>query len=757
MTSRTEDQPDAPLPEDVLRRIVGGTRPEEAPPLDGERAIALTVGGEAGPALDPGKLPAAQDPDAAGLRAAAIESIVKIDATPTEHPVARDTGLEGFAKGEVEARVEIAISVPTIGSIADGMVKIEVPLPQGPAQDAAPDHAAPDHAAPEPATTGHAAPDAAAPGHPAGDAATPPAKEPEPGDDPRIQAFRDVKGDGLEAGRHLWEWERKAESSGRIGPDPAALGQGGEYRPEGSHDAATVHAIHAAGQEVAGAHDQLGHVQQSVIKDRAEANAPADHMLRDAQTLHTTTAETAAKTHALLQQAKALGDEDTVKARQAAHDDAMANHAASIRHLEAMQGHVDDHKDSIEQRGQQRIDAAHDTIEHAEVELAKRISAAEHAAAQHAAEAEKREEASAEIRRGTTAGAVKLASEILNEAARADAKANDKYSNTIHEHVTSGGVTDAKPVELEDGRVRTQHSLAQTTETTGSESWDSELGRGGRIVHAVKAEAGEHVITEARDADGKLISGSATKTYAEAGVAREASFSINDAGIYANASIKADAHAEAGASRSVGIGDAEVTGSVTVAAQAAVGAEAGFHLGLDGVVAKVEAKAEISVSATGAVDVKVGDVTTTVSATVFAEAHAAAHAGAEVTFDPTKGVVKAKIGGGAEASLGVGADLTAGSFTDDGHGASATGHFKAGAIGVKFEPDVTIKDGEVDVKLSVGGYLGIGGTYDIEIKGSYEKAAQNIEKANHVLEENPILLPAAVGIYAWSAISGFFS
>ncbi|MDQ1080078.1 hypothetical protein [Pseudoroseomonas cervicalis] len=731
MTSRTDDQPDAPLPEDVLRRIVGGTRPEQAPPLDGERAIALTVGGEAGSAatLDPGKLPAAQDPDAAGLRAAALAGVVKIDATPTEHPVAREPALEGFGKSGAETRVEIAITVPTAGSTADGVVKIEAPIPQAPAHDAAA-------------------------GHPAADAA---AKEPEPGDDPRIQEFRDIKGDGLEAGRHLWEWERKAESATRIGPDPAALGQGGEYRPEGSHDAATVQGIHAAGQEVSGAHEHLGQVQQSVIKERAEANAPADHLLREAQALHNTTAETAATTHALLQQAKGLGDEAAIKARQAAHDDAVANHAASIRHLEAIQDRVDEHKDSVAQQGQQRIDAAQEKLGHAEAELANRVDAAAQSAAQKAAEAEHAQERADELRRGTTSFLNKAVSEGLNEAARADAKAHDNYSNTIHERVTSGGVTDADPVKLEDGKVRTQHSLAQTTETSGSESWSSELGSGGRIIHAVKAEAGEHVITEARDADGKLISGTATKTYAEASAGGEASFSVNAAGIYAEASAKAEAHAEAGASASVGIGDAEVTGSVTVAAQGSVGAEAGFHLGYDGLVAKVEAKAEISVSATGAVDVKVGDVTTTVSATVFAEARASAHAEAEVTFDPTKGVVKAKIGGGAEASLGVGADVSAGGFTDDGHGASATGHFKAGAIGVKFEPDVTIKDGEVDIKLGIGGYLGIGGTYDIEIKGSYEKAAQNIEKANHVLEENPVLLPAAVGIYAWSAITGFFS
>lgn len=358
----------------------------------------------------------------------------------------------------------------------------------------------------------------------------------------------------------------------------------------------------------------------------------------------------------------------------------------------------------------------------------------------------------------------KVISQALTEQAKNDAKGKGTYENTTGTEVTHGGA-ESMTMRLADGSTLTVNTLHQTTLTQGSESWDSEKGRGANKVWTPKAEAGVQIVHTSTDASGNKVVDK-DKVYASAEWENKAGYSISADHIDAEASSKVIAHAEVSHSHMETIFGLQNTTTTSVAAHGEAGATAGFHVGYDGIKVDLKASAEATASATVTNDTKIGDVTATVGATAFAQAKAEATASGEVTFDPRTGAVKAKAGGGFELTAGVGADVNVGLMSDSGNGVGGTAHFKAGAIGVKFEPDLSIRDGKVDFKVSLGGYLGVGGTYDFQIKGDYNKAAENVNKMNGFLEklnktDNEALKFVAntnkVGIYVWSAISGFFS
>lgn len=355
----------------------------------------------------------------------------------------------------------------------------------------------------------------------------------------------------------------------------------------------------------------------------------------------------------------------------------------------------------------------------------------------------------------------KVISQVLTDIAKTDAKATGNYKDTTGTEVTHGGA-ESKTEHLADGSEVTTNTLHQTTLTQGHESWKSDFGEGENVVWSPKAEAGYETVHTTTDDSGHKVT---VKDKAQASVEwqNKAGYSITKNHVDAEASTKLVAHAELSHSSTETVLGLENTTTTTVSAHGEAGAKAGFHLGYDGVNAEVKVSAEATVSATVNNDTKIGDATATVGATVFAQAKAGANASAEVNFDPKTGAVKAKVGGGFEATAGVGADVNVGLMSDSGNGVGGTAHFKAGSVGVKFEPDLSVKDGKVDFKLSVGGYLGVGGTYDFQIKGDVNKAAENVNKASDFIEktENPIVKTALkitqVNIYIVSAISGFFS
>ena len=351
----------------------------------------------------------------------------------------------------------------------------------------------------------------------------------------------------------------------------------------------------------------------------------------------------------------------------------------------------------------------------------------------------------------------KLVSEALTEAAKKDAEAHGHYANTIKPVVTADSGTDDIVVSDTGGVLKTHKGIDATTVTAGTESWSSDLGVGAKVVHGSVTRYGGEDVTTLKDEQGKTILVTKDRVLGTESYQAKAGFASTNTSFDADASAQFALHGEVSHAVTDTVLGFEHTETVSAALHGEIGAKAGAHLGFDGVNAQVKASAEVTASVTVTHDIKVGEGKVTVGADVFVQARVEAKAEVDVSFDPKTGKVKVKAGGGFEANAGVGADVNVGTFTKDGNGASATGHFKAGAIGVKFEPDISIENGKVDVKLTIGGYLGVGGTYDINIKGDFDKACKNTDKATQVISDTPILAVGAAYIYGWTFVSGFFS
>jgi hypothetical protein len=543
---------------------------------------------------------------------------------------------------------------------------------------------------------------------------------------------------------------------------------------EGRSQTAAQDGVKTAEQNVKTSFDQLVKAQQSVLKDGGDAVQHAQKLASLAQDIHSLNTQTVKDTEASYKNA--------IQADKPAHEVKKAEDAyrAALLDQQSSQKQLATYKDDLSKKVADKVQDKTTDLKKADDALAKARSDAgdetrpransaptgsgtekpaadpvkstgdapsghdvnaqidkalrEAQAAKAKAEAEKKAEDAAkdkakkdaELRQKITGFAVSAADQAFTEAAKADAKERGTYSKTTTTDVTHGGVE--SETHEADGVKVTTNTLHQTTLKHGVESWDSELGYGKNGVWAPKAEAGYETVTEFTDASGdkRIVKDSA---YASAEFENKAGYSVTDAAVNAEASSKIVGHAEIKHSETSTVLGLEVTTEKSLAAHGEAGVKAGAHLGFDGLKVEAAAKAEATASATGSHEAKIGEGSAKVSADVFVQAKAEAKAGADVTFDPLAGKITAKIGASAEAGVGVGADAEGSLKSKDGNGVTVGAHVKAGTVGGTFEPEVKIENGKVDIKLKIGGYVGIGGTFDVAITGDYKKAGERFDGA----------------------------
>lgn len=817
---------EAPLPDDVLKGLVGGRRGHGAEPMDGDRAVALTAGAEGathgggfGDAAKAGFPPAATSGSGAS-------GAIKVGPLDGAHGAAAKPGEPGAPVSPVghtqvglKAEIERNAGAPqpeahTGGSFERASHPGQVDLP---ARGAEPSGGGPK-------LEGSHLGEPSAP-HGANDAAI-------------VKDFQNIHGVKLKAEVELEKshWKGSVEKDLASG-DPAKttikstaldkekassekataaaddhrgklLSTAGEANKGIASKQAGQQAVKNAEKVVNTAFDGLVKSYQDVKTGGSDDVKGAQKLVTIAQDIHKTNTDTVKMTQENLHNAVKSGKQDDIKAAKDAYIKALGSERDSKENLdsykkkllntlgEKVQDKVKDlgkAEDGLKKAHQDRGDdgrpraqslpgnttspagekpasghggaattgdapKGHDVGKQVEKTLrdadsAKKAADVEKKAKDTADEKAKKAE---ENRANALKFGVKVVSEITNEAAKVDAKSKGTYKNTTGTEVTHGGV-ESRTEDLPDGSKLTTNTLHQTTLTQGSESWDSEYGKGANVVWKPKAEVGYQTEHTHTDSSGNKV---VEKDSAYAGIEfdNKAGYSIGGDHVDAEASTKLTGHAELSHSSTSTILGLQNTTTATVAVHGEAGAKAGLHLGFDGFKAEVKVSAEVSVSATVGNETKIGDTTASIGATVFAQAKVDGKATAEVTFNPKDGTVKAKVGGGFEATAGVGADVNVGLMSDSGNGVGGTAHFKAGSVGVKFEPDLSVKDGKVDFKLSAGGYLGVGGTYDFQIKGDFNKAAQKVNQAVDRLSKtsNPFEIGAAVGIIAWSGISGFF-
>lgn len=660
-----------PLPEAVLRRIIGGARADEAKPMDGDRAAALTAG--------------------ADLHA--------------------ETGAPGT----------IAKPGPDAASGPDqAPAKADSSLPAQYSKDVAND-------------------------------------------------FKTITGVKLKGGDEFLkkEWKYSQENPDYLGAGTTKV---------------TIKSTAADAEKKAAEKQQdndRGGPKGPVLDSSAHGGDAPRSVVDTAKELHTISAGTV-KTyedhlHGLQQQNKPASE---ISAAKSAYDQAVQQHAEHTKLLETVtaQAKAEASKPApaavgapapgVPKPGAQDAAGKGDAADGHKVaaELDKALSDAK-AKADAAAkikqdEAKKAEQAQKNgemVRTNLTHFGNKLVSEALTEAAKRDADAHGHYVNTIKPVITADSSTDDIVVSNTGGVLKTHKGIDATTVTAGTESWSSDLGVGAKVVTGAVTRYGGENVTTLKDEQGNVASVTKDRILGTASHQAKAGFASTNTSFDADASIQGALHGEISHSVTETTLGFEHTTTHSAALHGEAGAKAGLHLGFDGVNGQVKASAEITASATVTQDIKVGEGKVTIGADVFVQARVEARAEVDVSFDPKTGKVKMKAGGGFEANAGVGADVNVGTFSKEGNGASATGHFKAGAIGVKFEPDISIENGKVDVKLTVGGYLGVGGTYDINIKGDFDKACKNTDKAAQVISDHPVLAVGAAYIYGWTFVSGFFS
>jgi len=658
-----------PLPEAVLRRIVGGARADEAKPMDGDRAAALTAGADGhaepvapGPVAKPG-------PDASGV--------------PEQAPAKAEPSLPANYSKDVANDFKTVTGVKLKGGSEflknEWKYSLENPDYQG---------------------TGTT----------------------------KIT----IKSTAADAEKKAAE---KQQDNDRAGPKALDAAPHGGDGPRSKVDTAKeLHGISAG--TVKAYEDRLQSLQQQnkPVSEISAAKSAYDQAVQQ-HTEHTKLLETVtaqAKAEAAKPAPAAAGAPAPGVPKPAAQDAAGKGDAA------------DGHKVAAQ------LDKALSDAK-AKADAAAKIQQDD---AKKAEQAQKNAEM---VRTNLAHFGNKLVSEALTEAAKKDADARGHYSNTIKPVVTADSSTDDIPVSDTGGVLKTHKGIDATTVTAGTESWSSDLGVGAKVVHGSVTRYGGEDVTTLKDEQGKTISVTKDRVLGTESHQAKAGFASTNTSFDADASAQFALHGEVSHAVTDTVLGFEHTETVSAALHGEVGAKAGAHLGFDGVNAQAKVSAEVTASVTVTHDIKVGEGKVTVGADVFVQARAEAKAEVDVSFDPKTGKVKVKAGGGFEANAGVGADVNVGTFTKEGNGASATGHFKAGAIGVKFEPDISIENGKVDVKLTVGGYLGVGGTYDINIKGDFDKACKNTDKAKQAISDNPVLVVGAAYIYGWTFVSGFFS
>ncbi|MEN5084702.1 hypothetical protein ABE438_19635 [Bosea sp. TWI1241] len=342
------------------------------------------------------------------------------------------------------------------------------------------------------------------------------------------------------------------------------------------------------------------------------------------------------------------------------------------------------------------------------------------------------------------------ASKMLEGMDKDAAKKAGTYHENKSETVLAGGID--KTTKVEGNVAKERITVAQVKTEGSTETYTSGLARGAAANWAVRAEAG---IEDSKTVDhGNGVTTKVTdKAYASASFENKAKAVVTENSVSAEASTKVALHAEASHSTTTKIGGIETKDTVGVAAHAEANAKAGVRLGFDGLSASAKASVEASIKANLTKETKVGDHTFKQELEVYAKAKAEAKAEAEVTFNPfaKDGKIKAKLGVGAEASAGVGVEGTTGFHGKNG-GADVGGGLYAGKIGAKADGDFEIKDGKVSASLSVGAALGIGITINIKIESNVKQAmadaARDIEKGN--------LAQKVLGHLTNNPVGGFF-
>lgn len=352
-----------------------------------------------------------------------------------------------------------------------------------------------------------------------------------------------------------------------------------------------------------------------------------------------------------------------------------------------------------------------------------------------------------EVKKDAWKNGVMVASKALEDVAKQAAKKDGTYEKRESSDVLAGGVS--KDVTVKGKTTTEVVKVAQVKTESETESYSSALGSGKSASKSIRAETGyENKVTH--DLGNGRSQTVTDKAYAGISGEAKAKYTITPTSIDAEAAAKAVAHAELRHTETTKIGIVETTKTTYVEGHAEAGVKAGAHLGFDGVKIGASASASASVSAGTSGEVKIGDaVKAGGDVKVFAEAMAEAKANAEVTFDPLKGTAKAKVDVGAMASAGIGVEGKGGLFNaKTGSGVGVGGSYSVGAIGVKFKPDLDIKDGKMDLKVELGGALGVGGNVNLQIKGDLNKAKDNF------VASTKIPIPS---VWIASSIVGFFS
>lgn len=342
----------------------------------------------------------------------------------------------------------------------------------------------------------------------------------------------------------------------------------------------------------------------------------------------------------------------------------------------------------------------------------------------------------------------KNASMVAGKAGEAWAKELAKNGGTHekneNEKVLAGGITTTVEV---GGKTTTR--IGQVTSTTETESFSTGQWHGKSTAWTGRAEAGvEKTTTE--DLGNGASRTTTDKAYATTSVQGSAKYSFTAGGLDAEAALKVVAHAEARHTDVFKVGDVENATTLLAEGHAEAGAKAGFHLGYDGLKVSVKVSAEASIQAGVSNETKIGDVKLASDIKVFAKASAQAQASAEVTFNPLEGKAKIKIEAGAMASAGIGVEANGGVFNKSGNGVGAGANVQVGAVGVKFSPDLDIKDGKMKLKIEMGGALGVGITGNVQINGDLNQAKTSFLEG---FKQCPIsgswmLLKAGIGFFS---------
>ncbi len=352
-----------------------------------------------------------------------------------------------------------------------------------------------------------------------------------------------------------------------------------------------------------------------------------------------------------------------------------------------------------------------------------------------------------EIKKDAWKNGVMAASKVLEDQAKQAAKKDGTYEKRESSDVLAGGVS--KDVTVKGKTTTEVIKIAQVKTEGETEIYSSAFGSGKSASKSIRAEAGHESKTthDLGNGDSKTIT---SKAYAGISGEAKAKYVITPTGIDAEAAAKAVAHVELRHTETTKVGIIETTKTTYVEGHAEAGVKAGAHLGFDGVKIGASASASASIATGASGDVKIGEsVKAAGDLKVFAEALAEAKASAEVTFDPLKGSAKAKLDVGAMASAGIGAEGKGGLFNaGSGSGVGVGAGVSVGAIGVKFKPDLDIKDGKLDLKMELGGALGLGANVNFQIKGDLNKAKDNFTAATKI----PIPM-----VWVAASIVGFFS